>query len=497
MNTRILSRAIPALLVIALLALAAAAPVHNALGPAPPSLLPPPCSDFASAVTGDSVWVVPSGGGIEQALPPGMSVASCSLSVHPAITYNSPGNFKVREWDPTTLAPDPNAITLRRTFFDGSNLGWIGGKIPSFQLVPPVVTKSIPGVAEPPQPAVAMELTLLDFTPAARADFVRGGPAELPAAVQIHPGGARAPLPGPHPVLAHAVCSGGDDLASLRIVQAVSRTDVKPFPPPKEFIQKFRVPARVELRWIELALAEINVPYFETAGENKLGIGPSEFPQIAVYDADNLPDPVPDMPPPSVWAPFDINSLFLASGEKAWVSHLDFDHTLTLEPGHDYWIWVRKTSATTFMNRRIRGDESPLFQYSVGQYFARADSLGEWVQAADQRLCFRIVGKPVEPASPVPTSVPPPVATAFALSTSPNPAPGPVRVAWSGAVGPVQLEVLDARGRRVSASAGGAAGTWIWPGTNRDGAPVASGIYFLRARDSAGQLSSQRVMIVR
>jgi hypothetical protein len=143
MHTRTLSRAIPGVLVIALLALAAAAPVRNALGPAPPSLLQLPCSNFASAVAGDSVWVIPSGGGIEQPLPAGMSLASCSLSVHAAIRYNSPGNFKVREWDPTTLAPDPNAIALRRTFFDGSNLGWFGGKVFGFQLVPPIVTRSM------------------------------------------------------------------------------------------------------------------------------------------------------------------------------------------------------------------------------------------------------------------------------------------------------------------------------------------------------------------
>jgi hypothetical protein len=344
-----------------------------------------------------------------------------------------------------------------------------------------------------------MELTLLDFTPAARADFTQAGPAELPAAVQIQPGGSRAPLPGAHPVLAHAVCSGGDDLASLRIVQAVSRTDVKPFPPPKEFAQKFRVPQRVELRWIELALAEINVPYFETAGDNKLGIGPSEFPQIAVYDADNLPQPVPDMPPPSVWSPFDVNSLFLASGEKAWVSHLDFDHTMTLEPGHDYWIWVRKSGATTFLNRRIRGDEPPLFQYGVGPYFARADTLGEWVQAADQVLCFRIVGKPIDPAPTPPVTPAPPVppTTGFVVSAAPNPAPGRVKVDWSGGVGPVRFEVLDARGRRVADGEGGAAGSWTWGGTDRFGNAVASGIYFLRARDSAGQSNTQRVMIVR
>jgi hypothetical protein len=57
--------------------------------------------------------------------------------------------------------------------------------------------------------------------------------------------------------------------------------------------------------------------------------------------------------------------------------------------------------------------------------------------------------------------------------------------------------VLDARGRRLAEGSGGAAGAWTWQGTDRDGHAVASGVYFIRARDSAGQASNQRVMIVR
>jgi len=122
-------------------------------------------------------------------------------------------------------------------------------------------------------------------------------------------------------------------------------------------------------------------------------------------------------------------------------------------------------------------------------------------------LAFRIVAHPTAPLTP---PAPPPIArparppgprvppaSSFALNAAPNPAPGAVRVDWSGAVGPVRFEVIDARGRRLADGLGGAAGSWTWAGTDRDGRAVASGGYFLRARDSAGQLSSQRVMIVR
>jgi hypothetical protein len=489
MNTRLISRAVPSLLVIALLALAAAAPAPPAAGPAPPPQLQPPCTEFASAVAGDSVWSIASWTGIEQVLPEGMSVASCSLRVVMLPTYASPANLMLREWDPTTLAPDPSAIALRRLFVDGSNLGWLGGKVPALPLVPPVVTKSIPGVAEPPKNTVAMQFATSRWTPPAKGYFTPDGPSALPAATWIDTGGVRTPLPGPHPVLAHAVCAGDTDLASLRVVQGVSRLDVKPFPAPKEFAQRFRVAQQTELRWIELALAEVFFPYFQQVGEETRFFGFSP-PVLEVIDGDAMASPSTDMPPPLVEARIQNFS------QMTWVSHLDFDRTVTLEPGHDYWIYVHDAAATTFFNRRIRGDEPPLFGFGVGPYFARAEAGGDWVQAADQVLAFRIVGRPTAPALPITLSGPH-VASAFALSATPNPASGRVRVSWSGAVGPVRFEVIDARGRRVSEGSGGAAGVWSWPGTDREGRAVASGVYFVRARDSAGQYSNQRVMIVR
>ena len=490
MNTRLISRAVPSVLVFALLALAAAAPAPPAAGPAPPPQKQPPCDDFAIAVAGNDSVLLNINEGVEQALPAGMSVAACSLRA--VVPINSFMALRLREWDPTTLAPDPGAIALRQAFFSGSSFWYQnGGRIPRVEFVPPIVVNSVPGVAEPPKPHVAMQLTTQpNWWPGPqRAFFTPEGPSELPAAVKLNADSTREPLPGPHPVLAHAVCAGDSDLAALRVVQAVSRTDVKPFPAPKEFAQRFRVPQQTELRWIELALAEIFTPYFEQVGEETRFFGFSP-PVLEVIDGDEMASPSTDMPPPLVEARIQSFS------QMTWISHLDFDRTVTLEPGHDYWIYVHDAAATTFFNRRIRGDEPPLFGFGVGPYFARAEAGGDWVQAADQVLAFHIVGRPTAPALPITLSGPH-AASAFALSARPNPASSRVNVSWSGAVGSVRFEVIDARGRRVSEGSGGAAGTWSWPGTDRDGRAVASGVYFVRARDSAGQYSNQRVMIVR
>src|SRR5689334_19854234 len=118
-------RLIPALLVSGLLCLAAAAPQQQVVGPAPPPQLQPPCTEFASAVAGDSTFDVLNGTGFEQALPAGMSVSACSLRVH--VYPNEFGRLELRDWDPATMAPDPDAIALRRTFFDGSSLIWTNG----------------------------------------------------------------------------------------------------------------------------------------------------------------------------------------------------------------------------------------------------------------------------------------------------------------------------------------------------------------------------------
>ena len=369
--------------------------------------------------------------------------------------------------------------------------------------VPPVVTRSVAGVAEPPRPQLALQLVnerfpFLDRDSEVTCYFTPEGPAELPAAVKLNADSTREPLPGPHPVLAHAVCAGDEDLATLRIVQSVRRTDVMPFPAPKEFVQKFRVPERVELSWIELALGEVFTPYFERFSTLDVipapGPGPRPFfgvPVIAVIDGESMPEPPPHMPPPMVEAAFELGPLVQLSTGPAWISHFAFDRTVTLEPDHDYWIWTRDAAATTFLNRRIHGDEPPEFTAGVGPYFARADTAGEWIRTADQVLAFRVVARPVS------LKPPPPPPAAFALSTTPNPTRSWVRVDWSGAVGSVRFEVLDPRGRRVSAGIGGAAGTWTWPGTDRNGRAVPAGIYFVRARDAAGRESVERFVVMR
>ena len=83
------------------------------------------------------------------------------------------------------------------------------------------------------------------------------------------------------------------------------------------------------------------------------------------------------------------------------------------------------------------------------------------------------------------------------LRVAPNPARGAADATWSGGVGPVTLEVFDARGRRVGGGVGGAAGAWHWSGAGHGGQPLPAGGYFIHAHDSAGARAVERLVIVR
>jgi hypothetical protein len=182
---------------------------------------------------------------------------------------------------------------------------------------------------------------------------------------------------------------------------------------------------------------------------------------------------------------------FISQPTPTWASHLDFDRTITLQPGRDYWLYVRAASSRKFLGRTLTGSEGGVFTAGVGALYTRGDSAGVWTPVGDKVLAFKIVGRPAA-TTPVPAH-----RGGFLMHVAPNPAGDVAQVTWSGAVGPVRFEVLDARGRHVGAGEGGAAGRWAWTVVGRDGRPLPAGVYFVHARDSAGQRSVERVVVVR
>ena len=483
-------RLIPALIVAALLALAAAAPQAPQMPSPPPQAAP--CTDYSHTGAGDSVFTFISGDGVVQPLPEGATVLGCSLSVHSS-DYTTRFTSAI-EWDPAALAPDPATVALRTETFSPSGMSYLDSYgMPWLPFVPPIVTRSLLGVAEPPRTTVAVRVSspTPSYFVSSWAFYDPEGGADMPAASVIAGGGSHGELLGSHPVVAHALCGGDDDLQSLRVAQSVRRTDVSLSPAPVEIVQAFRVPEAVDLRWIELA---IGVPGSAGASATTPQMpGASAAPTVVgVVDPAGAPSPPAGMPQTLVEAFFPSSAnlgYFIFQPVPTWASHLDFDRTIMLQPGRDYWLYVRSASSQNFLGRTLTGSESGDFSAGVGALYTRGDSLGAWTRVGDRVLAFKIVGRPTAPVSV------PDVRVAFSLRVTPNPARGVAEVAWSGAVGPVRFEVFDAHGRRVAVYTGGAAGTWSWSVAGPR--PLAPGVYLVQARDSQNRHAVSRFVVVR
>ena len=490
-----LERLIPAIVVTALLGLAAAAPTRRPAVPAMPSPTPgaAPCVEFSHTGGSDDAILCTAGSGLLQPLPDGVTLAACSLSVTSG-TYGS-ATLRVHEFDPATLAPDPETVALRTQAVAPSSFSYVNGfAMPWITFVPPIITGSLQHVAEPPRSTLAIDTrsnTNGYYSPLT-ASYAQEGSPEFPAASFIPAGGSTGSLDGSHPVLAHALCSGDDALQSLRVAQSVRRTNVTLGDRPAELVQRFRVPEAVVLRWIEVAEAVVTTGVASAVIEPDM---PAPAPPvIAIVDPEGAAGPPTTMPPSLVEATLSTdvyNGYYGNVPFPRWASHLDFDHTIVLQPGHDYWLYLRDASPLTLYGRALTGSEGGDFTAGVGAFHTRTGATAAWTPATDKVLAFKIVGLPISP-----TGVPP-HPNGFLMQVAPNPVNDVAKVTWSGAVGPVRFEVFDPRGRRVGHGEGGAAGTWAWVVTGRDGRPLPAGVYFIHARDTAGGHIVRQVVIVR
>lgn len=472
MNPRTPHRAWPALATLALFAVAAAAPALQRTGPAPPSQAAATCDPFSQSGGGSSTYVLDGEDGVLQPLPENMPVVSCSLRV--AATGWTYARVQMVEWDPLTLAPDPLSIALRTVLCDPSAMNYYStNAIPRLTFVPPIITRSLPGVADPPRSQVAFEATAFfsSWGYHFMGEYAPDGDPAMPAAVTY---GSTGALPGAHPVAAFALCDGGGALADLRIVQSVRRTESIAPLGMDEYLQRFRVPEAVEVRWVELAIDQWDNRYLPPV-------------RIGILAADGLAEPPSLLPAPLVEAPFQ--DFFHYEPGPRWAAPVDFDHTIQLLPGHDYWLSLQSARSYQYRTHTLTATEDEKFSYGIGAFHYRALTNDPWTLASGRALSFKIIGRSLgSPLSVAPR-------TGFLLSVTPNPSRAAAEASWSGATGPVRLEVYDARGRRVASGGGGAAGRWVV--TARGARPLESGVYFVHARDSEGARVVERLVIVR
>lgn len=407
--------------------------------------------------------------GIAQPIPFGSNIAACSLKVNPTYTM---GRFDVVQWDANALLPDPTTVALRSVALNSSNMAWNWLHV---QMSPPVVTQAIAHVADPPSGIGALTYTGTYPYNDIQFRFTRNGdPGLSPGYKQS--GGTHQPLPGPHGVHGISVCGGDGGLQALRVTQSVMRTDAMIPRTYYDALQRFRVPRRVRMQWIEVALDSLTGQYFSAGNVELLrdGIGAT---------------PPAEMPPAIVSA-----SLWIMSPLPAWASHFDFDSSVVLEPGVDYWLRVTSAHFYALRARALTGGEGADFTNAIGPLWLRFENGYHWLPATGRALSFRVIGD----TTSIVDVAPAPVRSPLGLRVSPNPARGAAVLAWSGAVRGVRLDVIDARGRRVGGVSGaaGASGEWAWTAA-ASGRPLAPGLYFVRATDDEGHTAVARVALVR
>lgn len=427
--------------------------------------------DASSLAGTDAARTIPAYTGVLQPFDGTSPVASCSLAV--ATGYYSGAWLDVVAWDPLALAPDLSTISLRTRNYDASEMLYNHARA---VYAPPVVTRPVPGVAEPGPAMLAINYVVLYSYNTQDVRYWTDGPAGMPAAYS-YTGTTLTPLAGPHPVLAATFCPG-DGTENLRVLQSVTKTTTLLGFEAYEYLQRFRVPMASTVEWVELAF-----------GYNA-NVYPPERGWVAIIDGDDMPAPSAALPQPIFQADFYNAPLT----RPTWATHFLTAAPVILQPHHDYWLLARSVNKYPLYVRDLTGNEGPEFLGQIGPFYSRSTATGTWTPGGMRALSFRLLGEP----GPPPLAVEPGLARGLRLGVEPNPARGSALVRWSGARGAIRLEVLDERGRRVAShEATGAGGSWSWRGNREDGTPFAPGVYFVRAVDGAGVRGAARVVLIR
>ena len=290
------------------------------------------------------------------------------------------GTFLMIPWDSLAQAPDPTSLVLRTGGFSFSTSGDVQTLSVAFN--PPLVLRNAPGVADPLRGNVAMRFENTTYSISLPLDMDPAADPTLPPALLQNGIDPLQPAPGAHPVDAVAFCGGDVGLQTLRVMQAVSTTNAQDFTTAKLFLQRFRVPADCELRWLELAFG---------FGGGGSGYGNPTIPaSVALVDLQGVPDPPPQVLPEPL-----VSANLMGTPFPMWQSHIDFDHVITLSPGHDYGLLVSANGLFVPAMRQVTGHEGIPFTSAIFRLSERDTTADEWRTREHRALSFRLIGAPI------------------------------------------------------------------------------------------------------
>ncbi len=465
-------RFIPSLVVLGLIFAAAAGMRSQSVPDTAAALCDPVVSNTNDAYLLAAQW------GLTQPFDPTTNVQSCSLRVMTGYNHN---DFRILAWDDALGAPDASTPVLRYFSYDASHMQYNHLRVDLGSR--PVVTKRLGRVADPPRSRLAIDFSnAYYFANGEQVYYDHAGPASVPGALEYSTvTGVRQPVAGPHPVISFGVCPGDAAAQALLLAQCVMTANAALDTSWFEFCQPFQVPANVSMQFAEFA----QDPPFADSYDYYVNNGLVRVLDVAAGGVGSG-TPIGEALMPAAFDPL-----------PQWTSHLDFDVQPSLRSGHAYALLVRTNHLMRLRARVLSGAESSDFVNDIGPLCGRTGPDAPWVPIPGRALSMRIIGTPLTSVDvPQPPLAP---GAGLKLSLSPNPSRGAVFASWSGGSGRASIDVLDARGRRVSGATLSAArsGRWLWSGASADGRVAPPGLYFVRMRDDAGGAAVQRVTVVR
>ncbi|MBK7368589.1 MAG: hypothetical protein IPJ04_11955 [Candidatus Eisenbacteria bacterium] len=254
----------------------------------------PTCTLPFANTSWSTVITLPPYGRIAQPFPMNANLAACSLKVNPSYTF---GRLDVVQWDAGQLQPDPTTVALRSVELNSSNMAWNWLHI---QMSPPLVTRAIAHVAQSPSGSGAMVYT--GNYPYNNTVFRYERAVTHAARGRLRRLGSADAAPGSHPVHGFSLCGGDASLQELRVVQSVMSTDVTLGFSYFDVLQRFRVPRRVRLQWVEF-------PVDSAMTWNSVG-------SVAIL-RDGMSGAFPPLEVPPALLP---RSHVTASGRRPWVA---------------------------------------------------------------------------------------------------------------------------------------------------------------------------------
>jgi len=477
--------------------------------------IPPPCAGGGGlpSFTLNANAPVPFGAKLAQAFDEGahapIALSEVQWDAPASVTPSAVVSLEVNAPDVTSGALVPRTDTFPLTI--GQLISRDASGFTTYGFDRPIVTAFLSGSSQVTD--LGADLTIGSPVPHISVGYGTDVPpgVGLPRPVKALDGLHYVPIAGGSPALGIDVCPdrdpGADQLLAVR--QTITSTSPIVATGTAIVVQSFTLPQTVQADWLELA-----IPATASAGQNLLAwivdpgsaSDPITSPQVVTLTAaiETFEAGPLAVAAPGLWVTATPTAILgsiaspargrspIVGAASAGASRIPRATTLgpaILTAGHAYWLVVEGDNQWPLAADPTNSDP-------VGRLWAAATPGGGFSELTGLDLSMRLIGE-LSSAAGVPNVRPPLV---FLARGGPSPFRTSYTLFWSGAVGHVDISILDVAGRvvrHVRTLSNGGSDQWQWHGESESGGSAAPGIYFVRVRTEQGHLLVRRAVLVR